>query len=295
MALALGAALALIGDTPFPSLRKRATGTLLKVCIVLLGFGMDLPVVLRAGAEGAGFAAVSIAVTLALGVWLGRWLRIGEKVSTLISVGTAICGGSAIAAVGAVIGVAESEITVALGAVFVLNAVALYVFPLVGWALHLTPSQFGLWSAIAIHDISSVVGASSQFGTEALQVATAVKLSRALWIIPIAAATAWVFRPRIALLDNGGSVPSRAPLPVPWFIGFFLLASGARSFIPVVATAAPALGAVAHAGMTLTLFLIGSGLSAAMLRQVGWRPLAQGLALWVTISIGSLLVIQQWF
>ena len=168
IALTLGALLALTHENPFASLGKALSGRLLQVCVVMLGFGMDLPVVLRAGANGAGFAALTIATTLALGWWLGRVLGILPKTSALISAGTAICGGSAIAAVGSVIGVAEGEITVAMGTVFILNAVALYLFPVMGHALHLSQVQFGTWAGVAIHDISSVVGAASHYGLSAL-------------------------------------------------------------------------------------------------------------------------------
>lgn len=290
IALALGAFLALSLENPFAQSGRRLSGPLLKACVVLLGFGMDLPVVLRAGWQGAGFAAVSIAATLLLGAWLGRQLGLGDKVSALISSGTAICGGSAIAAVAGVIGVAEGEMAIALGTVFILNAVALYLFPILGWALELTQAQFGLWSAIAIHDVSSVVGASSQFGPEALQIATAVKLSRALWIIPIAAAAAWLFRPA-----TPAGRESRSAAPIPWFIGLFLLASVARSFVPGLAECSPAVVQVAKSGLTLTLFLIGAGLSVATLRQVGWKPLAQGVGLWIAISAGSLWAIMRWW
>jgi len=191
LALALGAILALTHENPFAHLGKKVSAKLLQVCVVFLGFGMDLPVVLRTGLQGAGFAAATIAMTLGLGWALGKRLGIDRKVSALISAGTAICGGSAIAAVGSVIGVAESEISVAMGTVFILNAVGLYAFPVVGHALGLTQVQFGTWAGIAIHDISSVVGASAHYGLDALQTATAVKLSRALWIIPVA----WAQRP----------------------------------------------------------------------------------------------------
>ncbi len=262
IALTLGAILALTHENPFAHLGKALSGHLLQVCVVLLGFGMDLPVVLRAGANGAGFAALTIAATLGLGWWLGKLLGILPKTSALISAGTAICGGSAIAAVGSVIGVAEGEITVAMGTVFILNAVALYLFPVLGHAMGMSQAQFGTWAGVAIHDISSVVGAASHYGLSALQTATAVKLSRALWIIPVAFGAAYAFRPaRTARRDAGG--PGReAQGQVPWFVGFFLLASVLRSYVPGVAHAAPALSHTATTGLTLTLFLIGAGLSA---------------------------------
>ena len=295
VALTLGAALALTHENPFAHLGKKVSATLLQVCVVLLGFGMDLPVVLRAGASGAGFAAVTIAATLGLGWWLGRVLGILPKTSALISAGTAICGGSAIAAVGSVIGVAEGEITVAMGTVFILNAVALYLFPLLGHAMHLSQEQFGTWAGVAIHDISSVVGAASHYGLSALQTATAVKLSRALWIIPVAFGAACAFRPgKTASVNENSLAPVARPgVKVPWFVGFFLLASVLRSYVPGVAAAAPALSHAATVGLTLTLFLIGAGLSARTLRQVGWRPLLQGVLLWVFISVASLGIVMR--
>ena len=289
LALAIGAIFALTHENPFARLGKKISAKLLQVCVVFLGFGMDLPVVLRTGLQGAGLAAATIATTLWFGWILGKRLGIDRKVSALISAGTAICGGSAIAAVGSVIGVGEGEISVAMGTVFILNAAALYIFPVVGHAFGLTQLQFGTWAGIAIHDISSVVGASAHYGLDALQTATAVKLSRALWIIPVALGAAAIFRSREARRQNKGH--KQAKLQVPWFIGLFLLASVARSFVPGVAGIAPALEQVARTGLTLTLFLIGAGLSAKTLRAVGWRPLLQGVLLWLFISIVSLMVI----
>lgn len=293
IALTLGAFLALTHENPFAQLGKALSGRLLQICVVLLGFGMDLPVVLKAGANGAAFAALTIAATLALGWWLGKLLGILPKTSALISAGTAICGGSAIAAVGSVIGVAEGEITVAMGTVFILNAVALYLFPLLGHAMHMSQAQFGTWAGVAIHDISSVVGAASHYGLSALQTATAVKLSRALWIIPVAFGAACAFRPgKDGAVSADGTAPAEKPkVKVPWFVGFFLLASVLRSYVPGVAAAAPALSHTATVGLTLTLFLIGAGLSAWTLRIVGWRPLLQGVLLWVFISVASLGII----
>jgi uncharacterized integral membrane protein (TIGR00698 family) len=289
LALALGAILALTHENPFAHLGKKVSAKLLQVCVVFLGFGMDLPVVLRTGFEGAGLAAVTIATTLGLGWILGKQFGINSKVSALISAGTAICGGSAIAAVGSVIAVGESEISVAMGTIFILNAAALYLFPAIGHLLGLSQVQFGTWAGIAIHDISSVVGASARYGLDALQTATAVKLSRALWIIPVSLAAAAIFRPREA--GRQTATHRQHKVQVPWFIGFFLLASVARSFVPGMSGVAPALGHVATTGLTLTLFLIGAGLSTKTLRAVGWRPFLQGVLLWLFISVVSLIVI----
>lgn len=307
IALALGMFLALTHENPYHHLSKHAAKLLLQACVVFLGFGMNLAVVLEAGKSGLLFAVGSIAGTLVLGYFAGRWLKINAKTSALISAGTAICGGSAIAAVGSVIGAAEGEMTVAMGTVFLLNAVALYVFPLLGHALGLSQDQFGTWCGVAIHDISSVVGAASRYGLPALQTATAVKLSRALWIVPVAIAAALAFRrqsPETVPVRTGGFAdttvgfdPGQTPLKaqgklqIPWFIGLFLLASVARSFVPGVAGASPILSHIATVGLTLTLFLIGAGISQKTLKAVGWKPMAQGIFLWLAISAGSLFVI----
>jgi uncharacterized integral membrane protein (TIGR00698 family) len=301
VALALGIGLALTVGNPFLSFSKQGAKWLLQGCVVALGFGMNLAVVLEVGKSGLIFAAGSILLTLVLGALVGHWLRINTRTSALISAGTAICGGSAVAAVGSVIGAVEGEITVAMGTTFLLNAVALYLFPVVGHALHLSQTQFGTWAGIAIHDISSVVGAASHYGQTALETATAVKLSRALWIVPVAFGAALAFRaprrPQQLTGDSIGfdppSVPTTASgkLQIPWFIGLFLLASAARTFFPVVASAAPTISHLATIGLTLTLFLIGAGISSQTLKSVGWKPLAQGLLLWMVISIGSLAVI----
>ena len=307
VALALGMALALTHENPYHHVGKHAAKLLLQFCVVMLGFGMNLAVVLQAGKSGALFAVGSIAGTLILGYFAGRWLKINTKTSALISAGTAICGGSAIAAVGSVIGAAEGEMTVAMGTVFLLNAVALYVFPILGHVLGLSQTQYGIWCGVAIHDISSVVGAASRYGLPALQTATAVKLSRALWIVPVAIAAALAFRQQspeappvraAGLADttvgfDPNQTPSKAQgkLQVPWFIGLFLLASVARSFVPGVAGASPVLSHIATVGLTLTLFLIGAGISRKTLQTVGWKPMAQGILLWLFISAGSLFVI----
>ena len=298
-ALALGIGLALTLENPYPKISRDAAKWLLQVCVVLLGFSMNLYVMLEAGKSGLLFAAVSISGTLALGYVTGRLLQIQPKTSALITAGTAICGGSAIAAVGSVIGAAEGEMTVSMGTVFCLNAVALYVFPLMGHALHLSQTQFGTWAGIAIHDISSVVGASARYGLPALQTATAVKLARALWIIPLAFGAAMV-RGRSRRGVTGAEIgfdPNQTPpgahgkVQVPWFIGLFLLASVAGSLMPGVAALSPTISHLATAGLTVTLFLIGSGISRSTLQAVGWKPMVQGVGLWLTISAGSLLFI----
>jgi uncharacterized integral membrane protein (TIGR00698 family) len=285
LALALGAALALTLENPHPAQSRLAAKYLLQASVVLLGFSMDLATVLRAGGDGILFAAATIAATLALGFAIRLWLRVERVTSILISTGTAICGGSAIAAVGSVIGAAESEMSVAIGTVFLLNAAALYLFPPLGHLLHLSQRQFGTWAGVAIHDISSVVGASSVYGLAALQRATAVKLARTLWIVPLSLAAALFVGRRDA--EKG----LRARAAVPWFVGLFLLASVLRSSVPVVAAESARIAGIARTGMTVTLFLIGAGLSRRAVRAVGWRALAQGVLLWIAIGAGSLLVI----
>jgi uncharacterized integral membrane protein (TIGR00698 family) len=282
LALAMGVVLALALENPHPTGARRASKWLLQGCVVLLGFQMNLPIVLRAGVSGVTMSAATIAATFALGYVVARRLTIAPRTSLLMSAGTAICGGSAIAAVGAVIGAAEGELTVALGTVFMLNAVALYVFPPLGHALGLTQAQFGTWAGVAIHDISSVVGAASQYGGVALQTATAVKLSRSLWIIPVALAAGVLAR------RHSSSGSANGKLQIPWFIGLFLLASVTRSLVPGIAAAAPAIGHVATTGLTLTLFLVGAGVSRSAIAAIGVRPMLQAVILWLVISAGSL-------
>ncbi len=284
IALTSGMGVALTIQNPFLHTSRWLARQLLQLCVILLGFGMDLAIVLQAGQTGATFAAISIGMTLAIGYWLGAWLKIPVKISILISAGTAICGGSAIAAVATVVGAAEQEISIAIGTVFLLNAAALYIFPLLGHGLHLSPDQFGIWAGIAIHDISSVVGAASYFDTASLDIATAVKLSRTLWIVPISLIFSFLFQRQQT---------RRTRVRIPWFIGLFLLASLARTFVPNVVNWSPALTQFSEAGLKLTLFLIGTGLSLQALKAVGWRPIAQGIVLWVVISISSLGTILQ--
>jgi uncharacterized integral membrane protein (TIGR00698 family) len=292
-ALVAGILFALLIGQPFAHWNHDVTKWLLQICVVLLGFGMDLPVVLRLGINGSVFAAATIGATLLLGYWLGRKLALNAKTSALISVGTAICGGSAIAAVSSVIAASEAEIAVSIGTIFLLNAVALYVFPLAGHLLHLSQAQFGLWAGVAIHDISSVVGAGMSYGPDALATATAVKLSRTLWIVPLTLALAFGLARRKP--TGAGSEISRRThhfkIAVPWFIGFFLLASLLRSYVPVISTWSPQLSEIARRGMVLVLFLIGTSLSLRALRAVGWRTVVTGLTLWLFVSVASLLAI----
>ena len=281
-ALVLGVAFALLSPSPAPAKARGLTKNLLQASVVCLGFGMNLNRVLSAGADGFVYTAGGIAFALTAGWALGRLLKVEKTTSYLVSVGTAICGGSAIAAVGPVIGADAEQMSVSLGTIFVLNSAALLLFPPVGRALGLSQTQFGLWAALAIHDTSSVVGASMKYGAEALAVGATVKLARALWIVPVCLATATLNR-------------SKAKIPWPWFILFFVMAAGANTFLLSGAAAWSFLNAAGKAGLTATLFLIGAGLSRAALRKVGPRPLIQGVALWVAVASLSLALIRAGF
>lgn len=299
VALIAGIMLALCVGNPFHKWGHKFAKRLLQACVVMLGFGMNLPTILRAGWNGSLFAALTIGTTLSLGYWIGRRLDINRNTSVLISAGTAICGGSAIAAVGSVIAVTEGEIAVAMGTVFLLNAVALYLFPFLGHVLRLSQHQFGVWAGVAIHDISSVVGATLPYGQDALETATAVKLSRTLWIVPLTIGLVFAYGRRERLKQAGattigvgaGLSSKQLKVEVPWFIAFFLLASLARSYAPWIAEWSYQIGHVAKGGLTLVLFLIGASLSLKTLRSVGWKAVAQGTLLWGFISIASLLLI----
>jgi uncharacterized integral membrane protein (TIGR00698 family) len=263
---------------PFAAESRDVTKFLLQGSVVALGFGMNLHEVLRAGRSGFVYTAVSITVALLLGMGIGYLIRVSKTPSFLISAGTAICGGSAIAAVGPISGASEEEMAVSLGAVFILNSVALFVFPPVGFALHMSQSQFGLWSALAIHDTSSVVGATAKYGPIALAVGTTIKLARALWIVPLSVGTAVVLK-------------SKARIQWPWFILFFCLAAVLNTLLPQLGTAFVALSHIGKLGLTVTLFLIGASLNKETLAKVGVRPLLQGLTLWIIVGTGTLALI----
>ncbi len=282
LALALGIVIAFTIGTPYPKLSGTPTKYLLQASVVLLGFGMDLQAVYQAGKDGILFTIATIFGTLLLGYFVGKLLFVRPKTSALISSGTAICGGSAIAAVGPSIEADPDEMSVALGTVFVLNAVALFVFPFLGHAVGLTQGQFGIWAAIAIHDTSSVVGAAGTYGSQALAIATTVKLVRALWIVPVALMFAFLFRKSVSGERTGSSFP--------WFILLFLLAAAVRTYgsSTVFPSIFDSLVNLGKAGMIVTLFLIGASLSRKMLKNVGSRPLIQGVILWVVISAVSL-------
>lgn len=280
LALAAGLAFALTLGNPIPDLSHRASKMLLQGSVVGLGFGMNLPAVWDAGKVGFGLTVATLWGTILVGLWLGRVLRVEPQTSMLVTVGTAICGGSAIAAVGAVLEAEAGAMSVSLCTVFLLNAVALFVFPPLGHALGMDPSHFGLWSAIAIHDTSSVVGAAARYGEAALSMATPVKLARALWIVPIVLGLAFFKRHRAAKVKW------------PWFILAFLAAAGIRTRWPHGAVAYNLIKQVATLGLTLTLFLIGAGLSRGALKTVGVRPMIQGFLLWLGVSIAGLVAVR---
>ena len=276
IALLMGLIIAQFIGHPYLHLNQKATSLLLQISVVGLGFGMNVMSAMKAGKEGILFTIVSIIGTLVIGFLMGKFLKIEKKTSYLISAGTAICGGSAIAAISPVIKAEEKQISVALGTIFILNSIALFLFPVIGHALNLSQTQFGLWCAIAIHDTSSVVGAASKYGAQALEIATTVKLARALWIIPVAFLSTFIFK------SKGGKIK------IPYFIGLFILAMIANTYIPFVAHYSHYLTAIAKAGLTLTLFLIGCGLSRKVLQSVGFKPLLQGVVLWIIIASTAL-------
>ncbi len=276
LALFLGIVVALAIGNPFAKFSKKASGYLLRTCVVLLGFGMNFHTAMEAGRQGIVFTLVSIAGTLLLGLLLGRLLKTDKKISVLISSGTAICGGSAIAAVSPVVDAEEQQMSVSLGVVFILNAIALFIFPVIGHALHLTHQQFGVWSAIAIHDTSSVVGAAGAYGKEALGIATTIKMLRTLWIIPIAMLIAVLYKSK------------NTSIKIPWFIGLYMLAMLVNTYFLQSGAVSNAMVHVAKAGLQLTLFFIGSGMSKQAIHAVGARPFLQGVLLWIAISAVSL-------
>lgn len=279
IALLCGLIFAFIFANPCPKFNKKTSKYLLQVAVVCLGFNMNLQESLKSGSEGMLFTIVSVIGVMALGVLLGYWLHINRKTAYLISSGTAICGGSAIAAVGPVVKADENEMAVSLGVIFILNSIALFVFPPLGRLIGMTQVQFGTWAAIAIHDTSSVVGAGEEFGEIALQTATLIKLTRALWIIPLAIATMFIFRDKSSKIS------------IPWFIFIFVLAMVVNTYVALPEAFVSAMVWIARRGMVVTLFLIGASLSLKSIRQVGVKPLLQAVLLWIVISISSLAVV----
>jgi uncharacterized integral membrane protein (TIGR00698 family) len=278
IALCAGIIFGLACAHPYAGDSRALAKFLLQASVVALGFGMNLHEVLKAGRNGFIYTAIGITFALLVGSLLGRILAVRGTTSFLISTGTAICGGSAIAAVGPILQANDEEMAVSLGTVFILNSIALLIFPAIGAALQLSQSQFGLWAALAIHDTSSVVGAASRYGSEALVVATTVKLARALWIVPLALATAAVKH-------------SKSKIQIPWFIFLFCLAAVINTYGPQEPRLSQMFFQLGRLGLTVTLFLIGTGISRATLKEVGWRPLAQGVLLWILVGVTSLYFI----
>ena len=280
-ALFTGLAFALLCGQAYPKFNKKVSKKLLQYSVIGLGFGMNLHASLASGKEGMLFTIISVIGTMLIGMFIGmKILKVNRDTSYLISSGTAICGGSAIAAVGPVIKAKDSDMSVALATIFVLNAIALFVFPTIGEWIGLTQQQFGTWAAIAIHDTSSVVGAGAAYGEEALQVATTIKLTRALWIIPLALVTSVIFR------------NSSNKISIPWFILWFVVAILLNTYVlDGIPQVGKAIAGVARKGLIITMFFIGASLSTDTLKAVGIKPLVQGVMLWVLISIGSLAYI----
>jgi uncharacterized integral membrane protein (TIGR00698 family) len=279
IALCAGIIFGIALQHPYSADSRALAKFLLQASVVALGFGMNLHEVLKAGRSGFLYTALGIGFALLAGFLIGKLLSVRGTTSYLISAGTAICGGSAIAAIGPILRAGDEEMAVALGTVFILNSIALFIFPSIGASLHLTQSQFGLWSALAIHDTSSVVGAASRYGNEALVIATTVKLARALWIVPLALATAAVRH-------------SRSKIQIPWFIFLFCLAAVVNTYGPQEPRLSQMFFQLGRVGLTVTLFLIGTGISRATLKEVGWRPLAQGVLLWILVGVTSLYFIR---
>ena len=279
IALTIGILFGLCFAHPYAAVARTSARILLQICVVALGFGMNLHEVLKAGRSGFVYTALGISFALVVGLALGKLLRVRGNSSFLITAGTAICGGSAIAAIGPILHADDEEMSVSLGTVFILNSVALLIFPPIGGALHLSQSQFGLWAALAIHDTSSVVGAAAKYGPQALIIGTTVKLARALWIVPLALATAALKR-------------SKSKIQFPWFILFFCLAAVLNTYVPAISPFSHSIFTLGRLGLTATLFLIGTGISRATLKEVGWRPLLQGVLLWAAVGLASLYFIR---
>ena len=279
IALLAGLIFAFSFKNPCPKFNKKTSKYLLQVAVVCLGFNMNLHEPLKSGSEGMMFSVVSVIGVMVLGILIGYWFHINRKTAYLISSGTAICGGSAIAAVGPVLKADENEMAVSLGVIFILNAVALFIFPPIGHMLDMSQQQFGTWAAIAIHDTSSVVGAGEQYGETALQMATLIKLTRALWIIPLALVTMFIFR------EKGSKIS------IPWFIFIFILAMVVNTYVALPGWFVDTMVWIARRGMVVTLFLIGASLSVATVRQVGVKPLLLAILLWIVISLTSLGVV----
>lgn len=282
IALFAGIVLALLLGNPYPVFSKKVSKYLLQVAVVGLGFGMNLHESLAAGKEGILFTIVSVIGVMCIGCLLGKAMGILPKLSYLISAGTAICGGSAIAAVAPVVKADDNQTSMSLAVIFTLNAIALFIFPPIGHMLGLDQNQFGTWAAIAIHDTSSVVGAAQMYGDEALKVATTIKLTRALWIIPLSLVSMLFFRQK-----DGG----KTKVTIPWFIFLFILAMVFNTYVEIPEAISEAISLFSHKSLSLTLFLIGSGMSIEAIRKTGIKPVLLGITLWFIISVVTLFVV----
>lgn len=278
LALFSGIILGLIFGNPYPAKLSKFTKYALQASVVGLGFGINLYQVAETGLTGFFYTAISLIATMVVGLLLAKLFGVEKKLNHLISAGTAICGGSAIAAVAPAIKASEKEISVALGVVFILNALALFVFPFIGNQLQLSQEQFGIWAAIAIHDTSSVVGAATEFGEKALEIATTLKLTRALWILPMVLITGFLFK-------------SEGKASFPKFILFFLVASLFSTFLSGLSEVYSWLTLLARKGLIISLFLTGAGISMSLLRTISIRPFLQGVVLWLVVATGSLLAV----
>lgn len=279
LALAAGILFGMLFAHPFEKPSRGSARILLQLSVVALGFGINFGEVVTAGRASFFYTAIGIVTAMTIGILLGRIFKVPSKAAFLITAGTAICGGSAIAAIAPITNPEEEELAMSLGTIFTLNSVALFAFPAIGFALHLTQTQFGLWAALAIHDTSSVVGAAARFGSHALAVGTVVKLTRALWIVPVALLTAFANK-------------SKSSVKIPWFILFFCLAAAAKSMFTSCAPAFQKLNEFGHIGLALTLFLIGTGISMKTVRKAGGRVMVQGILLWIIVATASLWAIR---
>jgi uncharacterized integral membrane protein (TIGR00698 family) len=282
--LMVGLVLALVFGNPFLGACQKYTSRLLQASVIGLGAGMNLEVVGRVGLEGIGYTAVGIVLAMGIGLVLGRALNTAPNTSMLVCVGTAICGGSAIAAVAPTIRAKSEEVSVALATIFFLNSSALFIFPWIGHALDMSEHAFGLWSALAIHDTSSVVGASMQYGNQAVEVATTVKLARALWIVPVSLAVGWWW--------NRNNTQPTVKAKRPWFILGFLIAAALVTWIPALQGPGEIVNFAAKRALVATLFLIGASLTLATIRNVGVKPLIQGVVLWFIVASATIGALQ---
>lgn len=285
IAVLSGIILSLTLGNPYVEWTRKMTSTLLTGSIIGLGFGMNLMLVVHVGLQGIGYTIVSIVLAITLGLWLGRVLKNSDEGSLLITIGTAICGGSAIAAIAPTIRAKHENISVALAVVFVLNAVALFVFPIIGHLAHFTQAQFGVWSALAIQDTSSVVGATLQYGHQSLAIGTTVKLARALWIVPMTIVIGAIYAKRTH------HEPGKTKAKKPWFILGFLLAAALVTWIPSLQATGMKIHNIATEALVAALFCIGSTLSRATLKTLGLRPLLQGLILWIVLATTTFIAI----